>query len=105
MNRLLIFALGVLVGAGAVTYGPTLTRNARPLIKEALKTALQLAHGVRVQGAGLMESLEDIFAEVLAEAAAAPAAASRPRRARARKGPARRRAARAKAAARVAENA
>jgi hypothetical protein len=80
MSRLLAFGLGVLVGAGAVTYGPQLQRNMRPLVKQAVKTALQLAHGARVQGTGLMESLEDIYAEAIAEASAAMAAAPKRKR-------------------------
>jgi hypothetical protein len=100
MSRLLAFGLGVLVGAGAVTYGPQLQRNLRPLIKQAVKAALQLAHGAQVQGAGLMESLEDIYAEAIAEAGAAVAAAPKKRRAKARRPAARRRnGARVKAAA------
>ena len=96
MSRLLIFALGVLVGAGAATYGPELSRNLRPLLKEALKAALQLAQGARVKGAGLAEAFEDIYAEVLAEARAAPARRSKRRGGKARKQAAKRRAAPAK---------
>ena len=80
MSRLLYFGLGVLVGAGAVAYGPALSRNARPLLKEAMKAAVQLAHGARVKGTGLMEMLEDAYAEVLADLQAAPAVRRRPRR-------------------------
>jgi hypothetical protein len=107
MSRLMAFGLGVLVGAGAVTYGPQLQKNLRPLIKQAVKAALQLAHGAQVQGAGLMESLEDIYAEAIAEAGAAAAAPKRkPRAKAARSHSARRRGARAKPAAEaVAEHA
>jgi hypothetical protein len=95
MNRLLVFGLGVLVGAGMATYGPALMKNGRPLIKEAMKAAMKLGRNAQVQGAGLLETLEDLYAEAMAEAAAAPAAAvGRKRRrakaaARARKRPAR----------------
>jgi hypothetical protein len=93
MSRLLYFGLGVLVGAGAVAYGPDLARNARPLLKEAMKAAVQLAHGARVKGTDLMEMLEDAYAEVLAELRAAPAPRARPRRRpKARKHAAKRRA-------------
>jgi hypothetical protein len=107
MNRLLIFGLGVLVGAGAVAYGPALARNVRPLLKEAIKLAIQGGHGARVKGAGLVEALEDIYAEVLAEASAAAAAApaAKRRRARVRKHASRRRAQRAKRAEPVESNA
>jgi hypothetical protein len=108
MSRLLYFGLGVLVGAGAATYGPALSRNARPLVKEAIKAALQIAQGARVQGTGLIEMLEDLYAEAIAEAQAAPVPRARKRRpARARKQAATRRPAtgRAKAAEPVAEHA
>jgi hypothetical protein len=107
MSRLLAFGLGVLVGAGAVAYGPQLQRNLRPLIKQAAKAATRLAHGARVQGSGLMESLEDIYAEVIAEASAAMAAAPKRKRpaAKVRKHAARRRAAHVKPAESAAANA
>jgi hypothetical protein len=108
MSRLLAFGLGVLVGAGAVAYGPQLQRNLRPLIKQAVKAATQLAHGARVQGGSLVESLEDIYAEVIAEASAAMAAAPAKRKrpaAKARKHATRRRAAHAKPAEAAAANA
>jgi hypothetical protein len=107
MSRLLAFGLGVLVGAGAVAYGPQLQRNLRPLIKQAVKAATQLAHGARVQGAGLMESLEDVYAEVIAEASAAMAAAPKRKRpaAKARKHATRRRATHVKPAEASAANA
>jgi hypothetical protein len=79
MSRLLIFGLGVLVGAGAATYGPALTKNTRPLLKEAIKAAVQLAHGAQVQGTGLLEALEDIYAEAVAESRAAPKPVARKR--------------------------
>jgi hypothetical protein len=99
MSRLFYFGLGVLVGAGAVAYGPELSRNARPLLKEAMKAAVQLGHGARVKGTGLMEMLEDAYAEVLAELQAAPAPRARRRRPKARKHAVKRRAKPVEAAA------
>jgi hypothetical protein len=96
MSRLLIFGLGVLVGAGAATYGPELSANMRPLLKEAIKAALQLAHGARVQSAGLAEAFEDLYAEALAESRTASARRGTRRGAKARKQAVRRRTARAK---------
>jgi hypothetical protein len=96
MNRFLVFGLGVLVGAGMATYGPELMKNGRPMIKEAIKAAMKLGRNAQMQGAGLLEMLEDLYAEAMAEAAAAPAAtaagrkrrpakAAKPRKRRARK--------------------
>jgi hypothetical protein len=95
MNRFLVFGLGVVVGAGMASYGPALMKNGRPMIKEAIKAAMKLGRNAQIQGAGLLEMLEDLYAEAMAEAAAAPAAAAsgrkrrRARAAKPRKRPAR----------------
>lgn len=87
MPPYLVFALGALVGAGATLLAPGLSRNGRPMLKEAVKTAMLLAREAQVRGAELIEMAEDLYAEAKAEAAAAPAAATvaAPRRASAAK--------------------
>lgn len=104
MPPFLIFALGALVGAGATLLAPEVSRNGRPMLKEALKTALLLARDAQVRGAELMELAEDLYAEAKAEAAAAPRTVEVERPARARRAaPAKRKRAPArKAAARAA---
>ena len=86
MPPFLIFALGALVGAGATLLAPGVSRNGRPMLKEALKTAMLLAREAQVRSAELIELAEDLYAEAKAEAAAAQAAAAvaveRPVRAR-----------------------
>jgi hypothetical protein len=76
MPPYLVFALGALVGAGATLLAPGLSRNGRPMLKEAVKTAMLLAREAQVRGAELIEMAEDLYAEAKAEAAAAPAAAT-----------------------------
>ncbi len=78
MPPLVLFALGALVGAGATLLAPGLSRNGRPLLKEAIKTAMLLAHEAQVRGAELVELAEDLYAEARAEAAGAAAAAAAP---------------------------
>lgn len=76
MPPYVIFALGALVGAGATLLAPGLSRNGRPMLKEAIKTVMLLTREAQVRGAELMEMAEDLFAEAKAEAAAAPTAAT-----------------------------
>jgi hypothetical protein len=99
MPAYLIFALGALVGAGATLLAPGVSRNGRPMLKEAIKTALVLAREAQVRGAELLEMAEDLYAEAKAEAstttAAAPRAA-RPAPAKRRRAPVRKAAAKSR---------
>ncbi len=68
-----LFLLGIVVGAGAALFGPSVapqvTRNLRPAAKAAVKTALEVGHALRVRTAELAEDIEDFVAEARAEAA------------------------------------
>jgi hypothetical protein len=68
-----LFLLGIIVGAGAAMFGPSVapqvTRNLRPTAKAAVKTALEVGHALRVRTAELAEDIEDFVAEARAEAA------------------------------------
>jgi hypothetical protein len=68
MPPFLAFVLGAVAGAVAFAFAPELQRNARPLLKEAIKAGLLLARGAQVNAVELAESLEDIYAEAKAEA-------------------------------------
>jgi hypothetical protein len=65
--------LGVVVGTGAVLFGPSVApqvrRNLRPTAKAVVKTALEVAHAVQVRTAEIAEEIEDFVAEARAEAA------------------------------------
>jgi hypothetical protein len=76
MPPYVLFALGAVVGAGVTLLAPGVSRNGRPMLKEAIKTAMLLAREAQVRGAELIEMAEDLYAEAKAEAAAAPAAAT-----------------------------
>ena len=76
MPPYLLFSLGALTGAGVALLAPSLSRNSRPLIKEAMKTALLLARQAQVSAVQLAETMEDLYAEARAEADAEPAAAA-----------------------------
>lgn len=99
MPAYLIFALGALVGAGATLLAPGVSRNGRPMLKEALKTALVLAREAQVRGAELIEMAEDLYAEAKAEASTATVVApttARPAPAKRKRAPARKAAAKAR---------
>lgn len=63
------FALGVAAGAAAALLFDREGNRVRPVAKAALKAAVLALHEARVQGAHLMETAEDLFAEAKAEAA------------------------------------
>lgn len=63
------FALGVAAGAAAALLFDREGNRVRPVAKAALKAAVLALHEARVQGAQLMETAEDLFAEAKAEAA------------------------------------
>lgn len=63
------FALGVAAGAAAALLFDREGNRVRPVAKAALKAAVLALHEARVQGAHLMETAEDLFAEARAEAA------------------------------------
>jgi len=71
-----LFLLGIVVGAGAALFAPSVapqvTRNLRPTAKAAVKTALEVGHALRVRTAELAEDFEDFVAEARAEAATSP---------------------------------
>jgi hypothetical protein len=91
MPPFIVFMLGAVVGAVASVFAPELRRNARPLLKEAIKAGILFTRDAQVNAVELFESLEDIYAEAKAEAdhagsadAAAARAAPRTRTAAAR---------------------
>ncbi|HEY8161245.1 MAG: DUF5132 domain-containing protein [Methylocystis sp.] len=64
------FALGVAAGAAATLLLGREAKRVRPVAKAALKAAVMAYHEARVQGAQMVETAEDLFAEAKAEAAA-----------------------------------
>lgn len=64
------FVFGALTGAAAtlILTQRDGAKRARPAAKAALKAAMMALHEARAQGAELMESAEDLLAEVRAEA-------------------------------------
>lgn len=73
------FALGAVAGAALALAAPTISRNYRPALKEAIKAALMLAREAQVKAVEFVEMLEDAYAEAQLEmraAAATPAAAA-----------------------------
>jgi hypothetical protein len=74
MPPFLAFLLGAVAGAVASAFAPELQRNARPLLREALKKGILFARGAQVSAVEFVESLEDIYAEAKAEADRAPVA-------------------------------
>jgi hypothetical protein len=68
MPPFIVFMLGAVAGAVAAAFAPELRRNARPLLKEALKAGILFTRDAQVNAVELLESLEDIYAEAKAEA-------------------------------------
>lgn len=60
-------AIGVAVAAGALVFGPAVARSAQPLVRRAMKSAVQAYARGREAAAELMEMAEDAYAEAWAE--------------------------------------
>lgn len=76
MPMYLAFVLGALAGAIATAFAPQLQRNARPMLKEAIKAGILMAREAQVNAFEALETLEDVYAEAKAEADA-PASTAR----------------------------
>jgi hypothetical protein len=74
MPPFIVFLLGAVAGVVVSAFAPEFKRNARPMLKEAIKAGILLARGAQVNAVELLESLEDVYAEARAEADRAPVA-------------------------------